>query len=49
MSGVGKLIAVVGQLWVLIQVSAKFGIEAGLLTLAAILLNAMQLVFSEKE
>lgn len=48
MKGVGMLIAVVGQLLVLVRVAAKFGVEAGLLTLAAILLNAMQLVFSEK-
>jgi hypothetical protein len=44
---IGKLVAIIAQLSVLVHVSAKFGIEAGLLTLAAIILNAVQEAYSE--
>lgn len=47
MKPIGKLVAVIAQLAVLVHVAAKFGIEAGLLTLAAIILNALQVAYSE--
>ena len=47
MKPIGKLVAIIAQLWVLVHVSAKFGIEAGLLTLAAIILNAVQAAYNK--
>ena len=47
MKPIGKLIAIIAQLAILVQVASKFGIEAGLLTLAAIILNAVQAAYSE--
>ena len=47
MKNVWKLIAIVSQLAVLVHVSGKFGVEAGLFTLAAIFLNVLQLALSD--
>ena len=42
-----KLAATIAQLVVLVTIASKFGIEAGLLTLAAIILNAVQAAYNK--
>lgn len=42
-----KLAAIIAQLVVLATIVSKFGIEAGLLTLAAIILNAVQAAYNK--
>lgn len=42
-----KLAAIIAQLVVLVTIAAKFGAEAGLLALAAIILNAVQAAYNK--